>query len=176
MLTFTTHWFNSADDKLIYFLIFPRKQDLTCLANCLQWRKFAWNVKTGFLGKIRKIFQYVVCWKFYPNCSVTCYMLYLHCTYHKQAMPSCLEPRNNSPTRQHVLLHLQLTFAKIAKKKKNTFILTFTTLWANSADDKLMIWWYFFFIFPRKQDQTFHANCLHWRKFAWKSNLFSGKN
>ena len=23
-----------------------------------------------------------------------------------------------------------------------------------------------FLIFPRKQDLTFHANCLHWRQFA----------
>ena len=31
-------------------------------------------------------------------------------------------------------------------------------------------WWYFFFFFffPRKQDLPFHANCLHWRQFAWK--------
>ena len=52
----------------IFFLIFPIKQDLTFHANCLQWRQFAWNVKSCFLGKIRKIFQYVVCWKFYPEC------------------------------------------------------------------------------------------------------------
>ena len=25
---------------------------------------------------------------------------------------------------------------------------------------------YIFVIFPRKQDLTFHANCLHWRQFA----------
>ena len=37
------------------FVIFPRKQDLTFYANC-------------FLGKVRKIFQYVVCRKFYPEC------------------------------------------------------------------------------------------------------------
>ena len=24
----------------------------------------------------------------------------------------------------------------------------------------------YFLIFPRKQDLTFHANCLHWRQFA----------
>ena len=42
---------------------------------------------------------------------------------------------------------------------------TFSTLWANSADDKLNI---FIIIFPRKQDLTFHANCLQWR--------FSGEN
>ena len=50
------------------FLIFPRKQDLTFHANCLLRRQFAWNVKSCFLGKIRKIFQNVVCWKFYPEC------------------------------------------------------------------------------------------------------------
>ena len=50
------------------FLIFPRKQDLTFDANCLLRRQFAWNVISCFLGKIRKIFQNVVCWKFYPEC------------------------------------------------------------------------------------------------------------
>ena len=50
------------------FLIFPRKQDLTFHANCLLRRKFAWNVISCFLRKIRKIFQNVVCWKFYPEC------------------------------------------------------------------------------------------------------------
>ena len=50
------------------FLIFPRKQDLTFLANCLLRRQFAWNVISCFLRKIRKIFQNVVCWKFYPEC------------------------------------------------------------------------------------------------------------
>ena len=50
------------------FLIFPRKQDFTFHANCLLRRQFAWNVKSCFLGKIRKIFQNVVCWKFYPEC------------------------------------------------------------------------------------------------------------
>ena len=41
-------------------------------------------------------------------------------------------------------------------------------LLANSAVGKLMI---FFLIFHRKQDLTFHANCLH-----EMSNLFSKKN
>ena len=50
------------------FLIFPRKQDLTFHANCLLRRQFAWNVISCFLRKIRKIFQNVVCWKFYPEC------------------------------------------------------------------------------------------------------------
>ena len=56
---------NSADDKLvIFFLIFPRKQDLTFHAKLI-----AWNAKSCFLGKIRKIIQYVVCWKFSLECS-----------------------------------------------------------------------------------------------------------
>ena len=51
--------------SLWYVSYFPQKQDLIFHANCLQ---FAWNVKTCFLGKIRKIFQYIVCWKFYHEC------------------------------------------------------------------------------------------------------------
>ena len=46
-ISFTTLWTNSADDK---------------------WRELAWNVKSCFLGKIRKLFQSVVCWKLYPIC------------------------------------------------------------------------------------------------------------
>ena len=35
-LTFTTLWANLTDGKLMtFFLFFPRKQDLTCHANCL---------------------------------------------------------------------------------------------------------------------------------------------
>ena len=40
---------------------------------------------------------------------------------------------------------------------KRVIILTFTTLGAYSAEDKLVI----FFTFPKKQDLTFHANCPH---------------
>ena len=32
------------------------------------------------------------------------------------------------------------------------------------------------FIFPRKQDLTFHANCLKWRQFAWNVKSCAGKN
>ena len=49
-------------------------------------------------------------------------------------------------------------------------VLTFTTPWANSADYKLMT---VIFIFPRKQDLTVHADCLHYMKCL---NLFSFKN
>ena len=36
------------------FLIFPRKQDVSFHANCLHWRKLAWNVTASFLWQIRK--------------------------------------------------------------------------------------------------------------------------
>ena len=44
------------------FLIFARKQVLPFHANCLQWRQFAWNAKSCFLRKIRKLWSIVVCW------------------------------------------------------------------------------------------------------------------
>ena len=52
---------------------------------------------------------------------------------------------------------------KNTKKKKQLAAWSFITVWANSATDKFVI---FFFIFPRKQDLTFHANCLQWRRSA----------
>ena len=79
--TFATFWSNSADDVLKYFSYFSpenriwhfmqTEQDKTFHANCLIMRQFAWNIKSCFLGKQRKIFQYityVVCWNFYPEC------------------------------------------------------------------------------------------------------------
>ena len=79
-----TLWANSADDKfMIFFLFFPENRicyflqivsckivsclSWNCLYICLHWRQFAWNVKTCFLGKLRKIFQYVFCWNFYSE-------------------------------------------------------------------------------------------------------------
>ena len=54
--------------------------------------------------------------------------------------------------------------------------LTLTTLWANSADDKLMIFSYF----RRKQGLAFHANCLQLsplETICMKcQNLLYGKN
>ena len=46
-------WVKFTGDNILkyFFLIFPRKQDLTFYANCLHWRQFAWNVKSSFLGK-----------------------------------------------------------------------------------------------------------------------------
>ena len=53
--------------------------------------------------------------------------------------------------------------------------LTFTTLWADAADDKLRT--YFLMFFLRKQASTFHANCLLRRQCAWnvEASLFSWK-
>ena len=53
LLTFTTLWANSADDKLmIFFLFFPGNR----IWHFVQivsagWRQFVWNVNSCFLGK-----------------------------------------------------------------------------------------------------------------------------
>ena len=56
--------------------------------------------------------------------------------------------------------------------------LLFTTLWANSAVNKLVTFFQIgdIFYFPRKQDLIFHANFLHWGQFAWNvKSTFLGK-
>ena len=57
--TFSILWANSTDDKVLtvflFLFFFPKQQDFTF-------------VKTCFLGIIRKLFQYVVCWKVCPEC------------------------------------------------------------------------------------------------------------
>ena len=42
-------------------------------------------------------------------------------------------------------------------------VLTFTTLLANSADDKLVV---FFLFFTENKVLAFYAHCFHWRQFA----------
>ena len=43
--------------------------DFAADANCFVWKQFAWNVQAYFLGKmIKKLFQNVVYWRFYPSC------------------------------------------------------------------------------------------------------------
>ena len=78
--TLSTFFSRRRIEKKVYF--FPRKQVLTFHVNCLISRQFnAWYVKTCFLletiwmkcqtvsgEKKENIFQYVVCWKFYPEC------------------------------------------------------------------------------------------------------------
>ena len=55
VFTFTPLRANSAGDKLVtFFVFFPENK--------------IWHVNSCFLGKIRKILQYVVCWKLYPEC------------------------------------------------------------------------------------------------------------
>ena len=99
-LTITTLWANSSDHKLIgdAFLIFLRKQDLTLHAN---WRQFAWSVKSCLLGKIRKIFQYVVRWKFYPESSSLKQQALFCIWMHNILAPK--ETRNNWPETEQLL-------------------------------------------------------------------------
>ena len=64
-LTFTTLKANSADDKLIFFLFFSPENRIW------HFMQIGDNLheisKPVFWKKIIKIFQYVVCWKFYPE-------------------------------------------------------------------------------------------------------------
>ena len=80
-------------------------------------------------------------------------------------------------------LKCQVLFSLKNNKSENRSLsatIFFSTLTLNTLGrsfGRLHIEISFFFIFPRKQDLTFHANCLHWRKFAWKCEiLLSGKN
>ena len=57
---------------------------------------------------------------------------------------------------------------------RNAHRLTFTTLWANSADDKLMI--FFLFFFTRKQNLTVHRKLSGDNDLHEMSNPVSGKN
>ena len=61
-LTFTALWANSADDKLmIFFLFFTIKQVLTFVCKLSPMETICMKCQTLFSGKIRKIFQTVVC-------------------------------------------------------------------------------------------------------------------
>ena len=67
-----TLWANSAGDKLvIVFLIFLENRiwHFMQIVSFL-WRQFARSAKSYFLGKIRKILQNIICWKFLPACKV----------------------------------------------------------------------------------------------------------
>ena len=49
-----------------------------------------------------------------------------------------------------------------------SWILTLSTLGKNFSRRHFK----YFSYFPRKQVLTFHANCLHWRQFAWNVKSF----
>ena len=69
----------STQQTLIFFLYrFPRKYPLTVHANCLLGRQSAGNVKAYFLGKLRKIFQNVDFFFFFPQ---ACWVLTLKFQY-----------------------------------------------------------------------------------------------
>ena len=118
---------------------------------------FAWNVKVHFLGKIRKIFQNVVCWKFSPAYSALIFSHLISCSIHSihYRVPTIVcgdtEPK---------------------WKVQGTWpILTFTILWAFSADDKLMI---LFLFFP--ENRIWHFMQIVRRQFAWNvKSCFLGK-
>ena len=52
----------------LYFSYFSPENRLTFHTDCLLRRQFAWNVEACFLEKIRKIFEFVICWNVYLAC------------------------------------------------------------------------------------------------------------
>ena len=68
-----------------------RNHDLTFHANCFHWWQFAWNITSCFLGKISKIFQCAVCWKFYPACLVALSRIWPQLTTISIVMVNCCE-------------------------------------------------------------------------------------
>ena len=74
ILTSSMLWEDSADDKLMIFFLFFLENRIW---HFMLWRQFAWSIKSHFLGKIRKIFQNVVCWNFYPACKVLGVLIHL---------------------------------------------------------------------------------------------------
>ena len=70
---------------------------------------------------------------------------------------------NYRVTAKHRVVDDELMREKLQYINVRGNYLTFTALWANTADGRLMI---FFLFFPENRDLIFHANCLHWRQFA----------
>ena len=66
-LIVTTLWANSADDKLMIFFPENRICHFMQIVSLSPMEMIAWIVKICFLRKKRKIFQYVICLKFYPE-------------------------------------------------------------------------------------------------------------
>ena len=91
-------------------------------------------------------------------------------------------------------MYFYLTYIRWKKKKKKNaklpsayysgVFLTFTILWAYSAEDKLMIFFLFFtenriWHFMQIVDNLHEISKLHWRQFAWNIKTmksFSGKS
>ena len=64
LLTFITLWANSADVRLLIFFsyFFPENR----IWNFMQIHTICMKCQILF-GKMRKVFQYIVCWKFYQE-------------------------------------------------------------------------------------------------------------
>ena len=62
-------WSRQQIDDIFLTLFFPENRFWKCMQIVSYLRRqFAKNVKACFLGRIRKIFQNDICWKFYPEC------------------------------------------------------------------------------------------------------------
>ena len=150
-------------------------------------RQFAWHVKAFILGKIRKLFQNVACWILTRMVGVKIQRTgqnVRNCIFgHMRSANAQIKLGNNAVLSESSLsawripgslgshwsgcqwrclftgrtcLNVHLTQIRV--------ILIVTTLmgkfsrWQNGD---------IFLIFSGKLDLTSHANCLHWRQFAW---------
>ena len=127
------------------------------------------------MGKIRKMFQNVCCWNFYPACRVSKTGIK---TKHEMMQKLIFFLTKHKMMQKLIFIHPCTAHISILCMVGYTWLSESGTHIYDSLD-------YFsrrqigdiFPIFPGKQDMTFHANCLQWRQFAWKCHiLFSGKN
>ena len=71
------------------------------------------------------------------------------------------------------ILRRKYLWAQVTRSSNQSNCLTFTTLWANTANDKLMI---FSLFFPENRIWQFMQNWLQWRQFVWNAkSRFLGK-
>ena len=68
--TFTTLLANSADNTLMlfFFFYFTQKTGFDISHNLSPLQTICKKCQNLFSGENKKIFQYVICWKFYPKC------------------------------------------------------------------------------------------------------------
>ena len=102
-----------------------RKQDSKFHANCLQWQQFAWNFKTYFLGKIRKILKISDIGldksEYQVNCFLISHRKHMLWVLIRSALAMHCQGTSNE--------YSQYTFSSRNKKNIDTFWLKKNALW-----------------------------------------------
>ena len=152
---------------MIFYLSFLSTGfDISCKLSpletiCMKYHKCS-------LEKIRQLFQYVVCWKCYPECKAFKWPLrwFYHVFWSFYVLTQVKVNINVSDISRNTGLPCSRLIRSFWWKTKS--FITFTTLWANSAEDKLIIFLFFgktgFDIawnvetcFPRKKEKYFYT-------------------